>query len=351
MSHYEVLGISKDASPETIRKAYHRMALKNHPDKGGDAEVFKAISEAKDVLSDPEKRKLYDAYGKDFEKHSGNTGGGHHPHGFSMNEMGGVFGSFFSGMNGMPGVNMHFGGQPHPNQPKQTKHTINLPLEDFYNGKTVKRAVSRKEKCSKCDGKGGSRIHENKCIPCSGNGFRVSHAGGGISSIFQARVKCQSCQGMGKSRRIENPCSKCEATGRVTERIIIEPSISPGDKPGTRCVFPGMGDYTGNTPTGDVVITINPKPSEFNRRGNDLHIEREISLKQCLTGFTVDIKHLDGRIVQVKPPDGNVTSPGTVIRIQGEGIPRNHGSLFVTFSVKFPDRIEKNMREKLSDVL
>lgn len=347
MSHYEILGIPKDATPDMIRKAYHRMALKNHPDKGGDPEIFKSISEAKEVLSDPNKRKLYDTYGKDFEKHNGDTGG-NHPHGFSMNDMGGVFGSFFGGING---VNMGFRGPPPPKQPKQTKHTISLPLEDFYNGKTVKRAVSRLEKCDRCDGKGGSKIHENKCISCSGNGFRVSQAGGGLSSMFHSRVKCQSCQGVGTSRRIENPCSKCEATGKITIRVIIEPSLKPGDKPGTRCVFPGLGNYTGDSPTGDIVITINPKPSEFNRRGNDLYIEREITLKQCLTGFEIDIKHLDGRIVQVKPRDGKVTSPGAIIKLQGEGIPRNHGSLFVTFSVKFPERLDKDTMEKLSSIL
>lgn len=354
MDPYKTLGVPKNADDDTVKKAYRRMALKHHPDKGGDPEIFKAVSEANDVLSDPEKRKLYDAYGPDFEKVSGPGGPGGHGHGpgFSMGDMGEVFGSFFGGMNGMPGIHMNFRGPPQRKQPKQTKHNITLPLNDFYTGKTVKRVVSRLEKCGKCDGKGGEKIHENRCVPCSGEGFRVSQqGGGGLASIFQARVKCQSCEGAGKSRRIENPCANCSATGRVSERVIIEPTLKPGDKPGTRCVFPGMGNYTGSSPTGDIVITINPEANEFKRKGNDLYIEREISLKQCLTGFSLDIKHLDGRIVKVTVPSGHVTSPGTSTRILKEGIPKNTGSLVVTFSVKFPPRLDAKAVEKISDAL
>ena len=361
MDHYKTLGIPRNADADSIRKAYRRMALKNHPDKGGDPEVFKAISEANSVLSDPEKKKLYDTYGEDFEKVSGPGGpggfGGHgqgHGPGFSMGDMGEVFGSFFGGMSGMPGIHMNFRGANHPRQPTQTKHNITLPLNDFYTGKTVKRVVSRLEKCGKCDGKGGEKIHENNCVPCSGQGFRVSQqGGGGLSSIFQTRVKCQSCEGAGKSKRIENPCSNCSATGRVSERVIIEPTLKPGDKPGTRCVFPGMGNYVPNStsPTGDIVITINPEANEFKRKGNDLYIEREISLKQCLTGFSLDVKHLDGRIVKVTVPKGQVTPPGTSTRILKEGIPRNTGSLVVTFSVNFPKRLDEKAIEKISEAL
>lgn len=364
MDHYKTLGIPKDADSDSIRKAFRRMALKNHPDKGGDAEAFKAISEANAVLSDPEKKKLYDTYGADFEKISGSGGHGQgRGPGFSMGDMGEVFGSFFggmggipnmSGMSGMPGVHMNFRGVHQPKQPKQTKHSITLPLNDFYTGKTVKRVVSRLDKCGKCDGKGGDEIHEIRCVPCSGQGFMLSQqGGGGLSSIFQTRTRCQSCEGAGTSKRVENPCSNCSATGRVSERVIIEPSLKPGDKPGTRCVFPGLGNYVPNstTPTGDIVITINPEPSEFKRKGNDLYLEREISLKQCLTGFTLDVKHLDGRIVKVTVPSGKVTKPGASVRILREGIPRDTGSLVVTFSVKFPQRLDAKSIEKIAEAL
>lgn len=350
MTPYDVLGVPKDADEATIKKAYRMLSLKYHPDRqGGSKEKFQQLSESYEILSDPQKKSLYDRTGSTDENHP--TSHGHGP-GFSMGDMGDVFGSFFGGMSGMPGVHMNFRGAQQPRHPKQTKHNITLPLNDFYTGKKVKRVVSRLEKCGKCDGKGGEKIHENRCVPCSGQGFRVSQqGGGGLSSIFQTRVKCQSCEGAGKSKRIENPCSNCSSTGRVSERVIIEPILKPGDKPGTRCVFPGMGNYTGNSPTGDIVITINPETNEFKRKGNDLYIEKEISLKQCLTGFSLDIKHLDGRIVNVTVPRGKVTSPGTSIRILKEGIPKNTGSLVVTFSVKFPQCLDDKTVDKISDAL
>ena len=356
MDHYGVLGVPKGSDEITIKKAYRKLALKYHPDKpSGNAEEFKKISEAYSVLSDPEKKKMYDMYGPDFEKVRGTPGGPGGPHfpgndaGFSMGDMGDVFGSFFGGMGGIPGVQVNFGNagnQP----PKQTKHSISLPLKDFYTGTTVKRAVSRLEKCGKCDGRGGARVHENKCIPCGGNGYSVSPNGGGFA-IFQGRTRCQGCEGSGRSRRIEDPCANCGATGRVSERVIIEPTLRPGDKPGTRCVFPGLGNYTGKGPTGDIVITINAENSEFKRRGSDLYIDREISLKECLVGFSRCISHLDGRVVKVSVPRGNVTSPGTILKIDKEGIPRNHGALFVSFSVKFPKTLGEKAVKTLVDVL
>ena len=340
MGHYETLGITRDADGDTIKKAFRRMALKHHPDKGGDPDKFKAISEANEVLSDPEKRKRYDTYGANFENIPR-----HHPgSGFSVGDMSEVFGSIF----GMGGIPTGFAGH---RQPKQTKHNINLPMKDFYTGKKMKRVVSRLAKCSRCEGRGGARVHESRCVPCGGNGFIVSQNGMGFA-IFQGRVKCQSCQSTGKTKRIEDPCPNCSASGRVSERVIIEPVLSPGDKSGTRCVFPGLGNYTGDDgATGDIVITIISEPSEFKRKGNDLHIDREITLKQCLVGFSMGVTHLDGRVVHLSVPSGNVTKPGTVMRIPKEGIPRGQGFLHVTFSVKFPNKLDEAVVNKIAETL
>lgn len=350
MDHYETLGVPKNSDTDAIKKAYKRMALKHHPDKGGEPDKFKAISEAYEVLGDEDKRKMYDTHGPNFENTAHHGGRQYHSPGFSMGDMGDVFGSFFGGMGGIPGVQVNFGNARNSSHPRQTKHNITLPLKDFYMGKKVKRAVSRLEKCGKCEGRGGAMVHENKCIPCGGDGFSVTQNGGGFA-IFQGRSKCQACEGTGKSRRIEDPCSNCSATGRVSERVIIEPSLKPGDRAGTKCVFQGLGNYTGKDPTGDIVITINPEPSEFKRRGNDLHLDRQISLKQCLVGFSMNIIHLDGRVIKVSVPSGEVTKPGTTIRVQKEGIPRNHGCLFVTFSVKFPTTLSESVVKILDDEL
>lgn len=341
MDAYGVLGVPKNADESAIRKAYRRLSLQYHPDKNPSGEEkFKEVSEAYSILSDPQKRKMYDVHGPCFEQSGMNASRGQGP-GFSMEDMGEVFGSFFGGMNGgIPGIHVNFGNNHVSQQSKQTKHNITLPLKDFYTGKKIKRVVSRMKRCDKCDGRGGDKIHEKKCIPCGGNGFNVSQSRGGFS-IFQGRSKCQACGGSGTNKRIENPCSNCKASGRVTERVIIEPCLKPGDKAGTKCIFQGLGNYCPGKPLGDIIITITPEPCEFKRRGNDLHIDRGISLKQCLIGFSMDIVHLDGRIVNISVPRGRVTSPGTIVKIPGEGIPRNHGALFVALSVDFPQNLDE----------
>lgn len=340
MNPYQVLGVEKTASEDEIKKAYRKLALKCHPDKGGDPEKFKEISEANNILSDPKRKKLYDTYGPNFEKIEQSVGG--HPghrHGPDLGEM---FGSFFNNMGGMHGgININF-ANPRAASIKQTNHTIKLPLSSFYTGKNLKRAVSRLKKCSKCDGKGGEKVHTSPCPPCGGNGFTVSQLGGGLSSIFQTRARCVTCEGNGTKKRLENPCSNCNATGRVSERVIIEPKLVPGDESGTTCVFSGLGNYEPGVPTGDIIITMMAESSEFRRKGNDLHLKRVISLKQCLLGFSLDIKHLDGRVVDVNVPSGNVTQPGTIIKIVGEGIPRGKGNLVITFSVDFPKKLDSS---------
>lgn len=342
MDFYSILGVSKGVDADVIKKAYRKLALKNHPDKGGDAEKFKQISEAYAVLSDPEKRSKYDRFGPDFEKKgmepNMNMNHMNMPHGFSMND---VFGNLFRGAGQQQGQAV---------VSRETKHIISLPLLDFYKGKQLKRSVSRIAKCSKCEGKGGKKVTEKICIPCEGKGFTVDSSNGGFA-MFQTRKSCQACSSTGKSKTIHGPCGNCKATGKVSERVIIEPVIKPGDSPGTRYVFPGMGNYTGNSPSGDVVIVTTLENNKiFIRRGSDIHVKKELTLKESLTGFNLEVEHIDGRMIPINSNEGRVTPPGTIIRIPGEGIPQNKGNLIITISVKFPQTISKLTSGILKDI-
>ncbi|CAM9190552.1 unnamed protein product [Ectocarpus sp. 12 AP-2014] len=140
-----------------------------------------------------------------------------------------------------------------------------------------------------------------------------------------------------------------------TERIVLEPVINPGDRPNTSFVFHGKGDYVnvkGGAPiAGDVVVTTVQKPcTAFTRKGSDLYAKIQISLKESLAGFTATVKHLDDRMIEIAVPRGKVTTPGTVVTVKGEGIPRNKGTLFVTIGVEFPARFSDSSIEML-DVL
>ena len=331
MDHYKTLGVERSVTSDEIKKAFRKLALKHHPDKGGDAEKFKHVSEAYDVLSDETKKKLYDMHGPGFENMQSHgvhrNHGGHH----GAFNMGDVFGAVFGGMNVNRG----------PRKGKETRQILNISLNDIYKGKKIKMAVTHSIKCPKCDGKGGKEVIENKCVPCGGNGFMVSSQGNGFG-LFQQRTPCQRCMATGKMRKIIEPCAKCKSSGRIIDRIIIEPVVKPGDKAGTKYTFKGLGDYMGeDIESGDIVLVLNQKTNDFKRKNDDIHVEQKISLKQSLTGFTIEIEHLDGRKIPITVPRGNVTKPGTIIIVKTEGIPRNRGNLVVTFVVEFPSAISE----------
>lgn len=337
--YYEFLGVKRGDSDEVMKKAYRRLALQYHPDKNGDPEKFKKLSVVYEVLKNPEKRQLYDLHGPDFDKTRGHHAEGR-PTGTGFS-MGDVFGSVFGGFQTVPGRCR--------NKAKQIRHTVLLSMEEMYIGKKLKIAVAREIMCPKCDGEGGAGVSYHPCIPCGGKGYSMSSHG----SIFQSSVRCQGCDATGKVRKVDIPCAGCKTTGMVTERIILEPKVAPGARPNTCYSFRGQGDCLnakGSVP-GDVVVTIAQKPcSSFERKGNDLYTDVDISLKQALSGFSAGVKHLDDRIIDISVPRGKVTPPGTVISIGGEGIPAKKGKLIVTIRVLFPTTFADSSIEML-DVL
>lgn len=340
--YYDFLGVGRGDTDEAIKKAYRRLALKYHPDKNGDPEKFKKLTDVYDVLKDPVKRRLYDQHGSNAEKRGQ---GQPFPPGFSVEQ---VFGSMFGGFGGFQ--------QAHPastdasrKKGKQIRHNIPLSMEELYKGKKLRIAVDRAIMCPKCDGEGGKDVSERPCVPCAGRGFSMtSHA-----SIFQSSIRCQACDATGRARKIGDPCISCKSTGMSSERIVLEPVINPGDKPNMSFIFRGKGDFInakGSLP-GDVLITTVQKPSaSFTRKNHDLYTEITVSLKESLSGFSKSVKHLDDRMIVISVPKGKVTPPGTVLRVKNEGIPANKGTLFVTIKVKFPSKFSDSSVEML-DIL
>ena len=348
--YYEFLGVASGDSDEAIKKAYRRLALKHHPDKNGDPAAFRKLTEVYDVLKDKEKRRMYDQYGPSAAKAgAGARSASPFPPGFSVEE---VFGSMFTGFGGFQ-QHAHTGAaaaHAAKKKARQIRHTVLLSLEDLYRGKKLRIAVQRATMCPSCEGEGGKDVTERPCVPCAGRGFVVSSSG----SIFQSSVRCQACDATGKVRKIGEPCHLCKATGMGTERVVLEPIVHPGDRPSMTYLFRGKGDSVRNGKgflDGDVVITTVQKPSSvFTRKGQNLYASVEISLKQSLAGFSTEIKHLDGRMIEISAPKGKVTATGTVLHIKNEGIPANKGTLFVTVRVKFPTQFSDSSIEML-DIL
>jgi DnaJ family protein A protein 2 len=324
--YYKALGVSKDADENEIKKAYKKLALKHHPDKGGDVELFKEISAAAEVLCDPEKRKLYDKYGKEGLDNSGG-GGGH-----SADD---IFSMFFGGGRGRR-------GQGGPVRGEDINHPIKVTLEDLYNGKTVRLAINRDKLCEDCEGRGGKEGAEKDCSDCNGRGVKVTLRQLGPGMVQQMQTPCQTCRGACKIINERDKCKSCKGKKVFKDRKVLEVNVEKGMKNGQKIRFAGEADEAPNTIPGDVNFIVQERQHErFTRKGADLALPMELELSEALCGFTKTITHMDGRVLKITSPSGSVVKPESVRVITGEGMPF-HGSpftkgrLFIIFKVKFP---------------
>lgn len=321
---YDILGVPKNASEADIKKAFKKLALKHHPDKGGDVEKFKEISGAAEILSDPEKRKVYDQYGLEGLSGEGGGGGGGSD----------IFDMFFGGGRRR--------GPQGPQKGEDLVHTIKASLEDLYNGKTVRLAISRNKPCQACEGRGGKAGAEKTCNDCHGRGVRVMMRQIGPGMVQQMQAACGECKGTGKLMDERDKCKECKGNKVFKDRKVLEVNIEKGMKHGSKIKFSGEADEVPGTLPGDVVIVVQEKEHEtFKRKEADLVQTIELQLSEALCGFTRTITHLDGRVLKIQSEPGQVVKHDQVKVIQGEGMPLHgnpftKGKMFLHFSVVFP---------------
>lgn len=330
---YDLLGVAPSASENELKKAYRKAALKYHPDKNPSpeaAEKFKELSRAYEVLSDEQKREVYDTYGEE-----GLSGGG--PGGMGGMGADDIFSQFFGGgFGGMGG-----GASRGPQRGKDIKHSILCTLEELYKGRTAKLALNKTILCKLCEGRGGKEGKVKQCTSCHGVGMKfVTRQMGPMIQRFQ--TVCDQCQGSGDMCDPKDRCTVCKGKKTQQERKILQVHIDPGMKDGQRIVFSGEGDQEPGVTPGDVVFVVDEKPHEkFVRKGNDLSYECEIDLLTALAGGDVAFKHVSGDYIKFTIIPGEVIAPGAVKVIEQQGMPvyRNSdkGNLFVKFSVKFPE--------------
>jgi DnaJ homolog subfamily A member 2 len=342
--YYELLGLEKSCTNQQIKKAFRQKAREAHPDKGGDPEVFKQISEAYEVLKDAEKRELYDKYGAEGVR-DGARGGG--PGGMD---------DLFSQMFGMRG-----GGSGRERNQKKRGEDVVFPLkvtlEDLYNGTTKKLRLTRNVICKGCDGKGGDKV--DTCGQCHGSGVVVKIRQLGPGMIQQMQSYCPSCKGEGRTIQEDAKCGDCTGRGTVKEKKTLEVFVNKGMKSGQRVVFNGEADEAPNTVPGDVVVVLQQKEHDtFRREGPHLFVKKKISLLQALCGFKFIVTHLDGRHLLVQSKPGEVYKPGDVKAVRDEGMPQHknpfvRGNLYIEFDVEFPkpNSIAENTRKLLAKIL
>lgn len=333
---YEVLEVQPGCSDNDLKKAYRKLALKYHPDKtgGATAEKFQEISHAYDILSDAQKRQVYDQYGEAGLSGEGGPGGPGGMGGLSPEDL---FSHFFGGGGGGGGR----GGRPAgPRRGKDVAHGLKVSLEDLYKGKTTKLALQKNVLCEKCEGKGGKEGAVKTCNTCHGQGYRVMLRQMG-PMMQQIQQPCGDCRGEGEIINAKDKCKHCNARKVMPVRKVLEVHIDRGMRDGRKIVFNGEGDQAPGTIPGDVVIVLEQKEHDrFKRNGDDLFYDAKIDLVTALAGGKIQIPHLDDRILIVEILPGEVIKPGDLKAVMGQGMPteRHHdfGNLYIQFEIEFP---------------
>ena len=348
--YYEVLGVSKSASDEEIKKAYRKLAKKYHPDMNPDSKEaeakFKEANEAYEVLSNPEKRAKYDQFG-----HAGvdpNFGGGGFGGGFDMGDidLGDIFGSFFGG--GFSG----FGGQQQranaPQKGQSLRANLTVSFEEAAFGCEKEIELNRTETCSDCQGSGCQPgTTAETCPDCRGAGVVRIQRGGGCFA-FSTTAPCSRCRGTGKL--IHSPCNSCGGTGSVRKKQRIKVTIPAGIDDGQAISLRGQGNAgTNGGPAGDLIVGVRIKPHpQFKREGTTVLYEQPISFYQATMGAELEIPTIDGKVKYTLPAG---TQTGTVFRLRGKGIPvlqgRGRGDQIVTVKVQVPTNLTTEQREAL----
>ena len=348
--YYEVLGVSRGASEDEIKKAYKKMARKYHPDLNpGDKtaeEKFKEVNEAYEVLSDADKKARYDQYGHagvDPNFGAGGFGGGFDGS-FDFGDLGDIFGSFFGG---------GFGGgrRPNPNAPQRgesIRMSIAISFEEAAFGCEKAVTVERYETCDTCHGNGcAPGTSPEVCPDCHGTGT-VQVRRQTPMGVFATSSPCPKCGG--KGRIIHQPCKDCRGSGMVRKKKTIQASIPAGIDNGQTISIRGQGNAGKNGgPAGDLLITITVRPHElFRREGTSVLCEAPITFTQAVLGAELEIPTIDGK-VKYTLPEG--TQSGTTFRLKGKGIPsingRGRGDQYVTVYIETPKNLNKEQKEAL----
>ena len=347
--YYEVLGLSKGASDDEIKKAYRKLAKENHPDlHPGDKaceERFKEIGEAYEVLSDPDKKARYDQYGHAaFDPNSG-FGGGFDGFG-DFGDLGDILGNIFGGFGGFGGSTRQQRNAPQRGESLRVRLAISFEEAAFGCSKEI--TVPRIEDCDDCGGTGCKPgTSPETCPDCGGAGeVRVQQRT--PFGVMASTTPCRRCGGTGKL--VKNPCPSCGGKGKVRKQRTISVNIPAGIDDGQTISLRGQGHAGANGgPKGDLLITVSVKAHpRFERDGSSILFEMPISFVQAARGAEVEVPTLDGK-VKYTIPEG--TQTGTTFRLRGKGIPYLNGSgrgdQYVTVNIETPKNLNKEQKELL----
>ncbi len=344
--YYEILDIHRNASDAEIKKAYRKLALKYHPDRNPDdkeaEEKFREVSEAYQVLSDPQKRAQYDQYGRVFDEGFAGGGGGFNNDDFASTIFeeffGDAFGDFFGGGAGRR-------AQKRPRRGSNIEMKVDVEFKEAAFGVKKTVDIPKVVNCHRCNGKGAEPGGVTTCSRCNGTGQFVRRQG-----LFQISTPCPECNGTGQF--IKEKCKECHGEGSLRKNKKLEVKIPAGIESGMTLRVSGEGnDGSNGGPAGDLFVHVNVKEHEyFKRDGRDIVLELPVSFVDASLGTTVDVPTLDGsETIKIKPgsqPGDNIVLKGKGIAdVQGYGI----GNMRIVLKVILPTKLNKKQRALLEE--
>ncbi len=345
-SHYDILGVQKTASPEEIKKAYRSLAKQHHPDRGGDAELFKKIALAYETLSDKSKKEKYDMelqYGSSSNRGGGFGNGGFGDFNFNFNP----FEGFFQNIK----KQQERAYQERSSKGEDLRITLNLTIFDIALGVNKKVKLTRRTKCGSCSGNGSKNGTELlSCVRCNGKGRVVEIVMTPIGHMHQ-ESPCNSCGGSGKT--IKEKCKNCNGDGLLHVEEVIDLNIPKGAMPGMVFKLDNMGNESRvNGKNGDLIVNVNEiKDEKFHRDNNDIYSDFYISLPDALLGSdNIEVDTVHGK-VKIKIDPG--TENGKLLRLRKKGIPTmsnpdQYGDHILYINIFLPKKINKNDEELLT---
>ncbi|MRS12040.1 MAG: molecular chaperone DnaJ [Actinobacteria bacterium] len=353
--YYDILGVPKTATTDEIKKSFRKQARKHHPDAGGSEEKFKEINEAYEVLSDDQKRKQYDEYGRYFGGNMppggagapGGWPGGAYPGGgfpggaqyqtVDMGDLGDLFGNLFGGGGGGRSRSAHRGAD--------LQYDLTVSFDEALSGTSTKVDVRRTETCAACKGSGARPgTSPVTCPACNGTGH-VSQGQG----LFGFSRPCTRCGGSGKI--VEDPCAVCKGKGSVVKIKPLTVNIPPGVTDGGKLRFAGKGEQgSGGAPAGDLYVITHMKPHKYYARdGADVLLDLPVTIVEASLGAEVTVPAPDGSKVKLKVAPGTVD--GKVLRVPGKGAPKlkgkGNGDLKVRVKIAVPAKLTGEQKELL----
>lgn len=334
---YDVLGVSKNASTGEIKRAYRKLARTHHPDKGGNPEKFKEVTKAHEILSDREKREIYDKHGEEGLEDGGR---GHGPT------------DIFDLFTGMQSGRCRGGSRKRKGEDVQ--FPLVLDLKDLYTGTTKKLRLTKTVICKGCSGKGGTGV--STCRNCRGGGTVTVIRQLGPSMIQQMQTQCKHCKGNGEVISPGGMCRDCKGKKVTQLTKTLDVHVKAGMRDGQKVVFTGEADEAPDTVPGNVVVVLQEKTHKyFRREGRHLLLTKKLSLLESLCGFEFIIDHLDGRRLLVTSEPNRVYKHGDTLMIPDEGMMDNYdrGNMYVEIEVDFkkPAEFSESQRRILKSVL